>query len=1468
MGLRDRITALSRPARGVVDGVRRRIRDRGRRHWSSPERLWVETRSREPGHLAALIAHLERQPGVRWARYNAAFARLVVCRDAGGPTDDALIGALAAMERELGVGSRAFPRPRPTHPGDPGSEERSWVRAGASLGSAAVGASLRLAGSKPVPAEIDLAALTQALENMPQVRSWLDDKLGGSASDFGLGLASTVSSGLAHGFAGQVVDAVYRGLRLQEITAARQAWEAREAELAGSPDDHPPLVPTVGPREAHLPEGPIERWSEQASVASLGGFGFGVAASGAADKAAASIFGVVPKPARVGREAFAAVLGTRLAHRGFVILDDRPLRRLDRIDAIVLPEALLRPSQGELEQVLPVGRARVDKVRRQAHQLFRPEAPLAEQGDANRAWHLLEVPLSRLPRDAASWAKAQRGRGRWVFALREGGRLVALAAVRPIVDQAVRALVAASRSNGFKVVAAVHDPASVSWFEPDEILVPGADTLPAIRTLQRHGHGVAVVALGSDPALAAADVGIALHRPGEPPPWQAHIIGGPSLDDLLLVLEAMKAARKASAQSTTLAMAEAMAGLTLSFDGQRRSVIERVVSVSGGVALAAIGNGARIARSIVPPHAGTGPDRTPWHALEPDEALERIGSTLDGLAPATVAERTPPKEQQRSTFDEIQSAVWTELATPFAPILATGAGLSALMGSTLDASMVAATVLASGMVGGVQRVRAERATRALAERRQVTIRVRRGKREVRIPENDVVRGDILLLEAGDRVPADCRILACHALEVDESSLTGESVPVAKAVEPCFAGSVAERTSMLFADTTIAAGEATAVAVAVGPGTESRRADLDRPLVPPPTGVQARLESLTDLTTPVAGLAGVAVVASGLARRRPPRELVDTAVSLAVAAVPETLPLLATAAQLAAARRLSEVGALVRNPRSVEALGRVDVLCADKTGTLTEGQLRLQQVADAEGAAPIDALDDARRAVLAIALAASPAASDQRAAHPTDHAIHEGAAKAGVAVVPGRRVRELPFEPRRGYHATLLEDDGHRICVKGAPEVVIPRCDRTWDGDRRHLDDAGRDALLEASIALASQGLRVLAVAERPARSDALAPGKVRRLVFRGFVALADPVRPAAPDAVASLRAAGVEVKMITGDHPATASAIARQLGLAHEGVATGPELDALSDDELDALLPETAVFARVTPAQKVRIVEGLQRLGRVVAMTGDGANDAPAIRLADVGIAIGSRATAAARGAADVLVTDERIETLVQAVLEGRALWVAVRDGVSILVGGNLGEIGFTLFGGLLEGTSPLNPRQLMLVNLLTDALPALTVAVQPPDPSRTADLLGEGPDTSLGTALDDEIAWRALVTALSATLAWAAARPAGRERAATVALLSLVGAQLGQTLWVGRRSPAVRASVIASAAALLGIVQTPGLSSVAGSRVLGPIGLGSAAAATVAATLAGAALPALAKRQGWEIGPLLEQLRQSGEPGEPSDGE
>jgi cation-transporting ATPase I len=766
------------------------------------------------------------------------------------------------------------------------------------------------------------------------------------------------------------------------------------------------------------------------------------------------------------------------------------------------------------------------------------------------------------------------------------------------------------------------------------------------------------------------------------------------------------------------------------------------------------------------------------------------------------------------------------------------------MGSITDAALLLSVVLGSALLSATQQRTAGRALRRLLAAGAVHARVRRVGESQIVASDDLVPGDLVSLSAGDAVPADCRLATAVGLEMDESTLTGESMPVAKSMAATLAPAVADRTSMVFAGTTVAAGTATAIVVATGRSTQAGRSLLATDQEAPPGASHKRLRQMAAASVPVSAAAAGAVLLSGLAHGRF-ADAVSSSVALAVAAIPEGLPFVATAAQLSASKRLARHNTLVRNTGVMEALGRVDVVCFDKTGTLTEGRIRLRAVSDGRAHRPVDRLTPGDRAILAAARRASPVANGGEVLpHPTDRAVVAGADEAGAQVITGatgwRMLRELPFEPGRGFHAVLgVNGSSQMISVKGAPETVLPRC-VTWrrGGRTQPLDGADRREIEAEVDRLARQGLRVLAVAERGAsRRRHLADERIDRLELCGLLGLADATRPSAAQAITRLRRAGVNVVMLTGDHPSTAEAIAAELDLLNGGsVVTGPDLDDADESTIDALVSKAAVFARVSPAHKVAVVRSLRRAGRVVAVTGDGANDAPAIRLADCGIALGEEGTSAARQAADMIVADGRLETIADAVVEGRAMWASVREALALLLGGNLGEILFTVGSSTLSGRPALNTRQILFVNLLTDLLPALTVASRAPRGVSAEQLAREGPDASLGSALTRDVARRATATALATTGGWLAARATGTAtRASSVAVSSLVASQLAQTAIAARGDPVVLAACGVSLGALVAAVQTPFVSQFFGSRPLGPLGWSIVLAAAVAATAIGA---------------------------------
>jgi cation-transporting ATPase I len=1195
------------------------------------------------------------------------------------------------------------------------------LRSQAEIGSQLLGVAIGLAIRRPFRAErpgFVLAMLLRTVDCVPGLRQRFEQVLGADSLALILRFGEGVDLALLQGLAGPLVSLIEQAQLLQFRRCA-DSTHHRE----------PTMDP--GERPLPLPDGVIDRYARQASLATMGAFGFAVAATQDLEGAAAAVLSGLPRPAVLGRRVFSVEIGRRLAAMGALVLDSAALERLDRIDCVLIDPSLFSAS------------AAAD----------------------------LEV---------------------------------------------------AARAAGLRLLLAA-DPAEGS--------------IATVRSLQAEGHAVLVLAGPDLPALAVADLGVALVVQGRSPPW--------------LLLSACAAARSCADQCVQLSLLEVVVGLALCLDGVDRDTVAAVNQSSHLLALIAMGNALRLAGTLDnrPPQAPA--DTVPWHALDVDEVLQRLGVDASGHGGASRPEATDP-QVQHPFWGDLVRLLRDEFDNPLVPVLTTGAALSALVSSPVDAALILGVLGFNAVIGASQRRRVEQAVAALQQRSAAPAWVKRHGKVERLDSQRLVVGDVVVLEAGEVVPADARILDSTGLQVDEATLTGESFPVAKGRDACDAAALADRSSMVYAGTTVVSGTAVAVVVAVGQDTEARRPLEAVRGVAGVGGVEARLQSLTALTVPIATGSGLALLLSALARQQDLRGALSEGVALAVAAVPEGLPILASLAQLAAAGRLSTDNVLVRNPRAIESLGRVNVICLDKTGTLTSGRIELVEVSDAERTMAIGQLDRAGFRTLRVALWATPTPEAGRALpHPTDRGLVEGARRAAVNGEGWESVATLPFEPSRGYHASLGRRKGRcLLCVKGSPETVLAASTRVrLPSGPVPLDAEHRGRLEAMAHDLAERGLRVLAVARRRVGdAHTLRDEQVCDLEFVGFLGLADPIRGSAREALQNLRRAGIAVKIITGDHPVTARAIAAELGLATDGpVLTGPMLDAMDDRALAEAVDGATVCARVTSMQKLRLVKVLQQSGKQVAMTGDGANDAPAIRLAEVGIALGSRATEAARSAADIVVTDGRLETIVRAVLEGRALWRSVRDAVALLVGGNLGEIGFTLFGGLSEGRSPLNTRQLLLLNLVTDVAPALAIALRPPGNIDPDALLREGPEASLGEALEHDILQTAAVTAMTGSLARLLAGLTGHNRPAadTVGLLTLVGTQLGQGLVTRRVDPLTVATGLGSVAALVATVQTPLVSEAFGCRPLGPLALLQAGAATALGIGVGAVLALDRRRVG-----------------------
>ncbi|MEU6424485.1 HAD-IC family P-type ATPase [Microbispora sp. NPDC046973] len=1395
-----------------------------------------------PGSEAAaglLEERLEAVPGVERAEVNGRIGAVFVACDPDRVDQDKLLAVATELDEQ-----EEHAHESPVHLVEEHLRATVRLTAGVTgIGLIFLGKAIR---APQLPAVVP--ALLQLANATPAIREQLDHRLGRGPTDALFTTANLVTQTLTLRPVALFVQAVANVGRYVETRASRYAWERLEERLATRPGAYHHIRAEARGRPTHLPHGPIERYADVVAPVSAAAYALTrVLTRG--ERAVSILISTTPRVADLSREAFAGAISRALGKHDTVVFDADCLRKMDRVDTVVLHADALTTGLWTIDRVEPL-RAGED-----TDELYSRLYSLIDFSDPGRSrtvegWSVRPLPdPDSLLSDAALW----RSRGLRAVEVSRDGTPVAVAGLAPEIDALAVPVVGAAKSAGTVLLAGGDEDGYEGLAQRLAIgrtLPAGPELAGHVHDLQAAGHCVVVVSRGAGKSLAQADIGLGVvdptaAEPGCMVPWDADIAG--ELHGVHLFLRCLPRARGNSGNAVRLGAAGACVGTLLAVAGPAGTALRRAQFASAAVSLSAIvlgeWDGQSAGRIAIPPRA----DTTPWHAMSAQEVLSRLRSSSEGIGEQeAVRRRAEAAPEEAEGPHSLARATVEELANPLTPALATGAGISALVGSALDAVLISGVMVINAFLGGVQRFKADRALHRLTESTEVLVRLRRPEGVVETTKEELAPGDVIELRAGDAVPADARVIKAVGLEVDESTLTGESQLVTKTAAPTVAAAIADRSSMVYQGTSIAAGSGRAVVVATGDMTESGRSARLAGEPSPPTGVELRLRELSSRILPLSIASGVVLLLTDLLRGRPLAAALTPAVSLTVAAVPEGLPFVATVAELAAARRLSRRAALVRNPSTIEALGRVNVLCFDKTGTLTEGRISLRHLSDGRSGRPIEEADTGLRRVLAAAVRASPRSGGGRViAHPTDRAVLDGAHRLDVTPQEGfeswERVDEMPFEPGRGYHAVLgRTEHGHLLSVKGAPEIVLTHCTTVHrDTGPVACDETVRMELEHEVERLARQGYRVLAVAQRPAsdRRD-LDESRIEELCFLGFLGLADPVRSTAAESVRRLTRAGVRIVMVTGDHPSTAEAIAVELNaLNGQRVMTGPELDELDDETLTKVLPDVAVFARTTPAHKARIVTCLRRAGEVVAVTGDGANDAPAIRTADVGIALGSRATPAARAAADLVVTDDRIETIVDAIVEGRAMWTSVRDSLSILLGGNIGEIAFTVGSNLLAGGSALNARQLLLVNLLTDMVPAMAVAVRPPASTDPDKLLAEGPEASLGASLTRDIYLRAAVTTAAATAAWILGRVTGtRRRADTIGLVALVSAQLLQTLAGGGRDRIVVLASLSSLAVLWLIVTVPGVSAVFGCRPLGPagwvIGLGSAAAATLVGML------------------------------------
>ena len=703
-----------------------------------------------------------------------------------------------------------------------------------------------------------------------------------------------------------------------------------------------------------------------------------------------------------------------------------------------------------------------------------------------------------------------------------------------------------------------------------------------------------------------------------------------------------------------------------------------------------------------------------WHTMEKAQALEHLQSDAEaGLTQETAEERLANGKNQlvsgqRKTLLQLFLAQFADFMIVILLAAAAVSFVTARLsgeGGLTDSLVILGIVVLNAVIGTVQQTRAQKALDALKKLSAPHALVLRDGREMRIDAQDVVPGDLLLLAAGDRVPADARLLTAVGVTTQESALTGEAMPCEKDADAVLSEDCApaDRRNMLFSSTVLLTGHCTAVVCETGMQTQiGHIAGMLGEQQTPKTPLQVKLSKVGR----VLGIGAIVICALifllGVLHRVPVLDSFMLAISLAVAAIPEGLPAIVTVVLSMGVQRMAKRGAILTSLPAVETLGSATVICSDKTGTLTQNRMTVTKTVTPDG-------QDVQMLRYA-ALCSNVSVSGDGA--PTETAIVRALPKEENAPALRRdypRLSELPFDSARKRMSTLHKTaDGFLQITKGAPDLLLERCSRirTHEGVLP-LTERLREEWLGRNRDMANRALRVLAVAYRNPRESAIDEND---LIFIGFVGMTDPPRPETADAVAECRQAGITPVMITGDHALTAKAVAQHIGICGENdpVLTGAELSAMNDMQLLESVRTCRVFARVTPEHKVRIVRAFQRTGAVVAMTGDGVNDAPALKCADIGCAMGMSGTDVAKGAADMILTDDNFATIVRAVAEGRGIYDNVRKAVHFLLSSNVGEILVVFAASMMRLPAPLLPIQLLWVNLVTDSLPALALGTEP----------------------------------------------------------------------------------------------------------------------------------------------------------------
>ncbi|MFZ3089267.1 MAG: calcium-transporting P-type ATPase, PMR1-type [Nitrospirota bacterium] len=714
-----------------------------------------------------------------------------------------------------------------------------------------------------------------------------------------------------------------------------------------------------------------------------------------------------------------------------------------------------------------------------------------------------------------------------------------------------------------------------------------------------------------------------------------------------------------------------------------------------------------------------------WHLLTSEAVLERLRTSKAGLTSTEARERLAKYGQNQLKEAKKKSPLLLflkQFTDILVVILIAAAIISALTGDVTDTAVIIVIVFLNATIGFTQEYRAERAMAALKKLESPFVVVIRDGAHTKIPAHEIVIGDIVELSAGDRVPADLRLIEAHNLNVEEAALTGESMPVEKITDR-LEGDVllADKRNMAFMGTIITYGRAVGVVTETGMNTElGKIAHLIQEAEDKKTPIQERLHSMGKWLALIALLLCGVVFAAGIIRGEPIQLMFLTAISLAVAAIPESLPAVITIVLALGAYRMVKVKILIRKLPSVETLGSVTTICADKTGTLTLNRMTVESIYTIDGLEKVwDPHDRVLGRQLQCMMLCNDARieGDKRIGDPLEVALLHAGIDAGLnrdeLAMEYPRINERPFDSQRKRMATIhnAPDSRHIAFVKGAVDSLLDISPYILtDAGVKEMKEVDREQILIYNEEMASKGVRVIGFAYREDKKELTPEDAEMDLVFIGLTGLKDPPRDEVINAVSLCRAAGIMPVMITGDHPTTAIAIAREIGIFSEGdvVITGKELSDISDAEFSKIVEGISVFARVQPEDKVKIVNALREKGHIVAMTGDGVNDAPALKRANIGVSMGITGTDVAKEASDMILLDDNFATIVRAVREGRIIYDNIRKFIRYMLSTNSGEI-LTMFLAIVLGMPlPLLPIQILWVNLVTDSLPALALGLEP----------------------------------------------------------------------------------------------------------------------------------------------------------------